>query len=179
MAIYASGCGLCSGCCRSCHGCCCYGRLCCEHGWTLSGSLFGLRTAWPSPWAASSTSSCPCPFQTAPALHLCICPLQVVTNTQREEQYVLHQCGAPLQDLSQQYPRAKLFEIPLTAVSTPDTTVLGFLVGASFEGSRPGSTSCHSSCSHLGELLHLLNAQWLSKRKSWHFCYHTNTGAWS
>ncbi|KAF5833722.1 hypothetical protein DUNSADRAFT_9920 [Dunaliella salina] len=52
---------------------------------------------------------------------------KVVTNTVRDERYVLYQCGAPVGQLEQEYPDAKLFEIPLASVATPSTTVLGFL----------------------------------------------------
>lgn len=58
--------------------------------------------------------------------------LQVVRNTQHGEKYVLHQCGASTEGLAERYPDAKLFQIPLTAVATPSTTVLGFMVSLAY-----------------------------------------------
>ncbi len=53
---------------------------------------------------------------------------QVLTNTRTKETYILHQCGAPVPELSLQMPTAKVFTIPLQSIATPDSTILGYLV---------------------------------------------------
>ncbi len=55
--------------------------------------------------------------------------VQVVTNTYTNETYVLYQCGTrrPSGSVTR---GAKVFQIPLTSVSVPDTVPYAFLVGS-------------------------------------------------
>jgi hypothetical protein len=52
---------------------------------------------------------------------------QVVTNTYANETYVLYQCGGT-RPSANAVPGAKIFAIPLTSVSVPDTVPYAFLV---------------------------------------------------
>ncbi len=56
--------------------------------------------------------------------------MQVVTNLLQNETYVLTQCGttAPTAAELELSGDVKFFEIPLTGLSVPDTTVGAFLV---------------------------------------------------
>lgn len=51
-----------------------------------------------------------------------------MTNTYTNESYVLYQCGGT-RPSANAVPGAKLFQIPLTSVTVPDTVPYAFLVG--------------------------------------------------
>ena len=64
--------------------------------------------------------------------------MQVATNIQQNETYVLYQCGTPPPAASQFSVPVKFFEIPLTSVSVPDTTSAAFMVWGEVKDGRPG-----------------------------------------
>jgi hypothetical protein len=55
----------------------------------------------------------------------------VVNNTIAGEVYVLYQCGAAVPAADQLPEGAKLFEVPLTSVSAPETVPYAFVVSSS------------------------------------------------
>lgn len=58
-----------------------------------------------------------------------LCFLQVVSAIDNNETYLLYQCGTEIpQNELAALGTAKAFEIPLRAISAPDTTILDFMV---------------------------------------------------
>jgi hypothetical protein len=70
---------------------------------------------------------------------------QVVKNIPNNETYLLYQCGTELpRSEVLALPAAKVFEVPLRAVSAPDTTVLGFMVSDWSWSVKRRSMRCYS-----------------------------------
>ena len=65
---------------------------------------------------------------------------QVVTNLYANETYVLYQCGGT-RPSANAVAGAKVFSIPLTSVSVPDTVPYAFLVRR-----QPYPTQLHARC---------------------------------
>ena len=101
---------------------------------------------------------------------LTACGAQIVRNSQVNETYVLYQCGLAAPSNAALPAGAKLFSIPLTAVSVGDTTPLGYMVRlpptaslglhaccpcsacwlAADTNNQPKDSSGHACADHLG-----------------------------
>ena len=57
-------------------------------------------------------------------------PVQIVTNSQVNETYVLYQCGLAAPNNAALPPGSKVFSIPLTSVAIGDTVPLAFIVSS-------------------------------------------------
>ena len=72
--------------------------------------------------------------------------MQIVTNSEVNETYVLYQCGLAAPSNALLPPGSKVFSIPLTSVSVADTVPLAFIVRLPFPS--PDLEAVHSVKGH-------------------------------